>query len=167
MQHCKAKTKSGAACRAPAGPSGFCFFHANPDKAQALGQIGGRKNRFQLPEPPAASSLSAADLTGVLAEAIRDVRSNKMAPRTASALSQLCNSAHRILQTADVEARLARLEQQLVEQETGASVKTDPPSLRGNDETHNGADVQTGDVSTPTSGKAEATDDESAEGGEA
>lgn len=147
MQYCKAKTKSGAACRAPAGPGGLCFFHANPDKAQTLGQIGGRKNRSQLPENPAASSLSAADLAGILAEAIRDVRSNKMAPRTASALSQLCNSAHRIHQTADVEARLARLEQQLVEQESEASVDTDSTSSRGKDETLNGSDAQTGDVS--------------------
>lgn len=42
---CKGKTASGAACRAPAGPSGFCFFHANPDRAKTLGQLGGRGNR--------------------------------------------------------------------------------------------------------------------------
>jgi hypothetical protein len=45
METCKGKTKTGAACRAPAGSGGLCFFHANPDSAKALGQIGGRKNR--------------------------------------------------------------------------------------------------------------------------
>ena len=45
MQTCKSKTRTGATCRAPAGPDGLCFFHANPDSAKALGQIGGRKNR--------------------------------------------------------------------------------------------------------------------------
>ena len=45
MQTCKGKTRTGAACRAPAGSGGLCFFHANPDSARTLGQIGGRKNR--------------------------------------------------------------------------------------------------------------------------
>ena len=84
---CKGKTAAGAACRAPAGASGLCFFHANPDQAHTLGQIGGRKNRAQLPEPPAAGSLSAAGLRDILVEAIHDVRSKKMPPRTAGALA--------------------------------------------------------------------------------
>lgn len=75
---CKAKTSTGAECRAPAGLSGFCFFHANPDKAHSLGQIGGRKNRAQMPDPPAAGSLSAGDLHDILAGAIRDVLSKKI-----------------------------------------------------------------------------------------
>ena len=116
MQRCIGKTKAGDPCRAPAGSGGLCFFHANPDKAHTLGQIGGRKNRSQLPEPPAAASLSAADLRDILVGAIHDVRSKKITPRTAGALAQLCNSLHRVLQTADLEARFARLEQQLAEQ---------------------------------------------------
>ena len=39
------KRWQGAACRAPAGSGGLCFFHANPDSARTLGQIGGRENR--------------------------------------------------------------------------------------------------------------------------
>jgi hypothetical protein len=72
MQRCNGKTKAGAPCRAPASSGGLCFFHANPDKAHILGQIGGRKNRSQLPEPPALGSLSAGDLRDILAEAIQE-----------------------------------------------------------------------------------------------
>ena len=149
MQRCNGHTKAGALCRAPAGNGGLCFFHANPDKAHALGQIGGRKNRSQLPEPAAAGPLSAADLRDILVEAIRDVRSKKITPRTAGALSQLCNSLHRILPATDLEARLARLEQQLAEQESRTPVDTDPTRSRTHDETGGGPDARAGDAYTP------------------
>jgi hypothetical protein len=149
---CKGKTTAGAACRAPAGAGGLCFFHANPDKAHTLGQIGGRKNRAQLPEPPAAGSLSAADLRDILVEAIHDVRSKKITPRTAGALAQLGNCLHRVLQTADLEARLARLEQQLAEQESRTSVYTDATASHRQEEGYGGTDAQPGDVYTPGSG---------------
>lgn len=38
MQTCQGKTKTGAACRAPATSGGLCFFHSNPDTARALGK---------------------------------------------------------------------------------------------------------------------------------
>jgi hypothetical protein len=149
MQRCNGKTKAGAPCRAPASSGGLCFFHANPDKAHILGQIGGRKNRSQLPEPPALGSLSAGDLRDILAEAIQDVRSKKITPRTAGALAQLCNSLHRVLQTADREARLARLEQQLTEQEGRKSLDTDATWSRGQEEGGRGTEAPPGDVHTP------------------
>lgn len=164
---CQGRTKLDRPCRAPASAGGLCFFHANPGKARTLGQIGGRKNRSKLPEPPAAGSLSAADLRDTLAEAIRDVRSKKITPRTASAISQLCNSLHRILQTADIEARLARLEQQLAEQASRTSVDTDSTGSRTQDETRDGAHAQTGGGSGSKSDEALAMDDESGESGEA
>ena len=164
---CQGRTKSDRPCRAPASAGGLCFFHANPAKARTLGQIGGRRNRSKLPEPPAAGSLSAADLRDTLAQAIRDVRSKKITPRTASALSQLCNSLHRILQTADIEDRLAELEQKFADQESGKSGDTDPTGARRKDETRDGPGGQMGNVSRPKSDEAEGTDDESGEGGEA
>ena len=162
---CKGKTIAGAACRAPAGAGGLCFFHANPDKAHTLGQIGGRKNRSQLPEPPAAGTMSVADVRDILVEAIRDVRSKKITPRTAGALAQLCNSLHRVLPTADLEARLARLEQQLAEQESRMFVDTDPTKSRRQHETCGGTEAQPGDVDTPGSGDgADGRNDGSDEG---
>ncbi|MBZ5684367.1 MAG: hypothetical protein LAP86_04965 [Acidobacteriia bacterium] len=167
MQHCNGKTKSGSRCRAPAGASGLCFFHAHPEKAHTLGQIGGRKNRAQMPESPPASSLSAADLRGILVEAIHDVRSKKITARTAGALAQLCNSLHRVIQTADVEARIAELEQRL-EQQSQTSVDADATGTHEQEEGCNGADAQPGDVYTPGSGDVtESTNDGSGKDGKA
>jgi len=131
-KRCQGKTAAGALCRAPATAGGLCFFHANPEKARALGQVGGRKNRYQLPDSMPHGPLSAADLRDILAGAIRDVRSKKITPRAAGALSQLCNSLHRILPTTDLEARLARLEQQLVEQASRTPLDSDPERDSGN-----------------------------------
>jgi hypothetical protein len=164
---CRGKTKAGNPCRAAATAGGLCFFHANPAKARTLGQIGGRRNRSRLPEAPAACSLSAADARDTLSEAVRDVRSKKMTPRAASSIAQLCNSLHRFLQTADMEARLARLEQQLAEQGSSTSVDTDPTGSRNQEETRDGAHAQTGGGLRPESDEAQGMDDESSESGEA
>jgi len=128
MQRCSGKTKTGAPCRAPAGADGLCFFHAHPDLAHTLGQIGGMRNRSQVIESSVLEPLSGATLRDILAEAIREVRSRKMTPRNAAALAQLCNSACRVLPTADLENRLARIEQQLAQREIHQSVDPDPSS---------------------------------------
>ena len=120
MQTCASITKTGAPCRAPAGPGGLCFFHAHPEKVQVLGQVGGRKNRQQLPEPP-IGPFSATEIRNILAESIFGVRSKTLTPRAASAIAQLCNSMKSMLATAELEDRVARLEQQLAEQHRAAS----------------------------------------------
>lgn len=165
---CKGKTITGAACRAPAGASGLCFFHENPDQAHTLGRAGGMKNRSKLVDTPPVGTLSAADLRDILAEAIQDVRSKKMPPRVGSAVAQLCNSAHRIIPTADLEARVARLEQQLAEQQSQTSVDTDPAASRGQEEACATTDTQPGDVDTSGSGDgAEGKNDGSGKDGKA
>jgi hypothetical protein len=165
---CKGKTTAGAACRAPAGAGGLCYFHAHPDQTHTLGQIGGRKNRSKVVEPPAAGALSASYLRDILAEAIQDVRSKNMPPRTAGAIAQLCNSAHKILQTADLEARLVRLEQQLAEQQSRTAVDTEPVSTRGQEEACDATGAQPGDVDTPGIGDvAEGKNDASGKDGKA
>lgn len=160
---CKAKTTAGAECRAPAGPSGLCFFHAHPEKAHSLGQVGGRKNRIQMPEPPAAGSLSAGDLLAVVAGAIHDVRWKKMSPRAGVAIAQLSNSAHRILPIANLEVRLARLEEQLAEQESRRSGDADATGTHRQEECCSGTDDQTADVDTRRSGDTEGRNDGSGE----
>ncbi len=120
MQTCEAITKTGAPCRAPAGPGGRCFLHSHPEKARLLGQAGGKKNRHPLPEPPSADALSAVGLRSILADAIRDVRLKKLSPRSASAILQLANSLHRVTPSAELEDRIARLEQQLAERSPAA-----------------------------------------------
>jgi hypothetical protein len=127
MQTCQGKTKTGAACRAAAGPGGLCFFHANPDSARALGQIGGRKNRrsagvdLQVPD-----NMTAVDLRNVTVQAIRLLLSGELQAREASALAQLCNSLYRVIQTADLETRVATLEEQVAQEESEAPPDGDP-----------------------------------------
>jgi hypothetical protein len=125
MRGCGGKTKTGAPCRAPAGPDGLCFFHAHPDLVRTLGQSGGRKNRSQLPESPCLEPLCGASLQEILSQAIREVRSRKMTPRNAAALAQLSNSLYRILPTVDLERRLAKIEQELADQARQKSVDPD------------------------------------------
>jgi hypothetical protein len=135
MKYCGGKTKTGAACRAPAGPDGLCFFHAHPDLARNLGHIGGLKNRSPVRELSTHESLSGANLQHILSEAIREVGSRKMTPRNAAALAQLSNSLHRVLPTADLERRLARIEQQLADQESRQSADPNPSEAPKSSET--------------------------------
>jgi hypothetical protein len=129
MQTCQGKTRTGAACRAPAGAGGLCFFHANPDGAKALGQIGGRKNRRSVVELQVPDNMTAADVRNVTGQAIRLLLSGELHAREASALAQLCNSLYRIIPTADLEARVAMLEEQVTKEESGSSPDGDSTGL--------------------------------------
>ena len=56
MQICKGKTKTDAACRAPASAGGLCYFHANPNRAKTLGdksedeKIADRRVDLEVPD---------------------------------------------------------------------------------------------------------------------
>jgi hypothetical protein len=123
---CRGKTKTGAACRAPAGAGGLCYFHANPDTARSLGQLGGRKNRRLVVDLQVPDNMSAADLRNVTAQAIRLLLSGEMHAREAVAVAQLCNTLHRVIPTADLETRVTMLEAQLAQEESETS--PDPES---------------------------------------
>jgi len=142
MKHCGGKTKTGDSCRAPAGPDGLCFFHAHPDLTHTLGQIGGQKNRSQVRELPTLQPLSGTNLLNILSEAIREVGSRKMTPRNAAALAQLSNSLHRVLPTADLESRLARMEQQLAEQHCQETADEEPSTSASPRETQDATVVR-------------------------
>ena len=105
MQTCKGKTKAGSACRAPACSGGLCFFHANPDSAKTLGQVGGRKNRRSTVDLQIPENLTATELCKITGNAIRSLLAGELRARDASALAQLCNSLYRIIPGADLEAR--------------------------------------------------------------
>jgi hypothetical protein len=126
MARCEAKTKDGKPCKAPATAGGLCFFHANPARAREFGRIGGRKNRQQLPETLAPTAMTAAELSRLLSEALRDVRSNKLGPRRAAAMSQLASVLNRTIQVSDVERRVSRLEERMVEGTPGVSSEVAP-----------------------------------------
>jgi len=123
---CKGRTKTGRACRAAAGEGGLCFLHANPASARRLGQIGGRRNRrvavldLDVPE-----NMRFSDLSRLNAQAMNLLLTGKLQPRAAAAFAQLCNSQLRVMQGADLEARVATLETQVASEATGTSSESD------------------------------------------
>ncbi len=142
MARCQATTKVGKPCRAPASSGGLCFLHGNPSRARELGQVGGRKNRQQLPEPPPATTMTVAQVNEVLVEAVHRVRSNQLSARKAGALVQLCTALLKTLPAADLEARVTRLEEQVAEQAlTDASDVTARPSPRNGSSARDSAEL--------------------------
>jgi hypothetical protein len=139
MQKCEAKTKTGAACRAPAGAKGLCFLHANPGIATSLGRRGGQKNRRSPINLEIPDNMTAADIRKVTVQVIRLVLSDELGAREAGAVTQLLNSLHRVTPTAELEARVALLEEQLRQEENGAQ-DVDPIGSPTNE---TGADAET------------------------
>jgi len=68
----------------------------------------------------------ATYLCSVTAQAIRSLLSGDLAPRVASALAQLCNSAYRTLPIVDLETRIKRVEAQFREEEGKTPPGPDP-----------------------------------------
>ncbi len=132
MARCQATTKAGKPCRAPASAGGLCFLHANPSRARELGGVGGRKNRQQVPELPAAKSMTLAQLNEVLIGTLHGVQSKKVSARRASAVVQLCAALQRTLPAADLEARVTRLEEQVADQAVASAAEVEPDSGLGN-----------------------------------
>jgi hypothetical protein len=118
---CKARTKAGKPCRAAATGGGLCFFHANPNKASELGRIGGRKNRHTA--AGGVDALPASDnaiaVRHNLARWAAELYSGKLSPGTARGLASLLTLQLRVIETADLERRLAMLEKK-------SSAVTDP-----------------------------------------
>ena len=176
MLTCQGKTRTGAACRASAGLGGLCFFHANPDSAKALGQIGGRKNSRSVVDLQVPDNMTAADVRNVTGQAIRLLLSGELHAREASALAQLCNSLYRFIPTADLEARVTTLEEQVAQEESGTSPDFDSTvsATDGTEATETDAQLEVGqqnppsvDATADSEDGAESRNDGSGEGGEA
>ena len=112
QRRCKARTKAGGPCRAPAVGGGLCFCHAHPEKLSELGRQGGRKNRRwrgevgELPERPLKSMGEVSEL---LEETINRVRQGPFDLRAANAIGFLAGILLKALDHR-VEERLAHLE---------------------------------------------------------
>jgi len=120
---CRAKTKAGRSCAAPAiRGSEFCALHSDPNRAAELGRKGGARNRkayggelqnVSVPE-------SAWDVKRMLAETMAEIRSGKIDPKLGSTLGYLGTALLRAFEVADFEQRLERLEQRdELEKQTG------------------------------------------------
>jgi hypothetical protein len=111
---CKGWTKAGNPCRAAATAGGLCFFHANPNKASELGRIGGKSTRYAAAEigHPLPTLDNAIAVRDAVARLIPEVLAGKVHPRVAASVAPLMNLQLQVIKTADLELRLARLEQQ-------------------------------------------------------
>jgi hypothetical protein len=177
VQTCQGKTRTGSACRAPAGSGGLCFFHANPGRAVALGQIGGRKNRRPVVELQIPDNMTAADVRNLTGQAIRLLLAGELRAREAGALAQLCNLLFRFIPAADLEARVAMLEAHVVQQENesqpdheSTESSTDEPEVVQTDprpeEEHQQQNSHSSDATADSENEAASGSDRSGEGEE-
>ena len=121
MHTCQGKTRSARPAGRPRVREGCAFSTPIPDRAKISAKsedagTAGRLLDLQIPD-----NLTAADLRNLTVQAIRLLLSGDLHAREASALVQLCNSLHRVIPTADLEARVAMLEEQVAQEESGAS----------------------------------------------
>jgi hypothetical protein len=109
---CKAQTKAGGLCPAPAVERGLCFFHAHPEKLATLGRQGGQRNRrwkddeLDLPQRPLKN---IGDVSELLEETINRVRQGPFDLRAANAIGFLAGILLKALDQR-LEERLAHLE---------------------------------------------------------
>jgi len=111
-EQCKAKTKAGGVCQAPAVERGLCFFHAHPEKLAELGRQGGKKNRHWNPPDGDLSKIplkSIGDVSGLLEETINRVRQGPFDLRAGNAIGFLASILLKALDQR-VEERLVHLE---------------------------------------------------------
>ena len=112
QEQCKARTKAGRPCRAPAVEGSLCFCHAHPEKMAELGRQGGQKNRRKrldesgVPDRPLKSMGEVGEL---LEETINRVRQGPFDLRAANAIGFLAGVLLKALDQR-IEERLAHLE---------------------------------------------------------
>ena len=113
---CKAKTKAGGPCAAPAIRGGqFCAIHSDPERAAQLGRKGGRGNRhlYENDGREVAAPQTALDVKNLLAEVMAEVRAGAMDPKLGTTLGYLGTSLLRAIEMADADERLKRVENDL------------------------------------------------------
>jgi hypothetical protein len=82
LARCKAKTKAGGACAAPAVKrQSFCFLHSDPGRAAELGCNGGRSNRHirENEEKEVLRHTTTSAVKKLLAHAMAEIRPGKIA----------------------------------------------------------------------------------------
>jgi hypothetical protein len=112
-EQCKAQTKAGGVCQAPAVERGLCFFHAHPEKLAELGRQGGKTNRHWKPTDerlPTIPLKSIGDVSGLLEETINRVRQGPFDLRAANAIGFLAGILLKAIDSGRMEDALAHLE---------------------------------------------------------
>ena len=117
---CSARTRAGKPCSAPATASGYCNIHSRPDRAAALGRLGGKKNRHT-PGPGASQDChapeSADEVKQILADAIAGVRCGRVDPRIGNAIAYMATPLLKAFETAELEQRLLKMEEEFKERQ--------------------------------------------------
>ena len=92
---CRAKTRSGKPCKAPASKDGLCPIHTDPSRASDMGRKSGKARRYvmdrkeRLPAPPFPQT--AHDVSKALGQVMADLAARRMDARVASALAYVGN----------------------------------------------------------------------------
>ena len=111
---CMKRNRSGKPCGAPAGLSGLCAFHANPERARELGARGGRGNRHVPPTTPAMELTAPKDAAGVrdaFARIMADVHNGTLDTKRATTAVYAGMAFIKALETSDLESRIKSLEE--------------------------------------------------------
>jgi general stress protein YciG len=110
---CRAETRAGRPCAAPAVRGGiYCALHNDPQRAAELGRKGGTRGRkvYESAEREVSAPHNARDVKNLLAEVMAEIRAGKMDPKLGTTLGYLGTSLLKAIETSDLEERLERLE---------------------------------------------------------
>jgi general stress protein YciG len=110
---CRATTKAGRQCAAPAIRGGiYCALHNDPERAVELGRMGGTRSRkvYESPDREIPAPRNACDVKNLLAEVMAEIRAGKMDPKLGTTLGYLGTSLLKAIEISDIEARLEKLE---------------------------------------------------------
>ncbi len=122
-RQCQGRTKAGQPCRAPAStvrPTGFCPAH-DPGNVTAFREASARGGRGKATARRVEKLLPATlrPTLNTLLRAVDEVKDGSLTPGQASAMASLAGAAVRVYMVADVEQRMAALEQAQEAQQGG------------------------------------------------
>lgn len=110
---CRAKSRSGAQCKARVVTDGLCAFHADPALAAKLGRKSGAARRGASTDlsldvqPPT----NASEVRELLGKTIAELLGRRLEPRMASAVAYLSGVFLKAVEVSSIEDRLTKLEE--------------------------------------------------------
>ena len=108
---CKARTRSGAHCKAAATPNGFCSIHSDPGRAADLGRLRGESRRCPEGQIDLAAPKTAADLHKALSQVFSEVGLGKIGAKLGTSLAYITSVLIKTIEVSDHEVRLRAMEQ--------------------------------------------------------
>lgn len=113
IPRCRAKTREGKPCPAPAALGGkYCFFHTG-DNAKVKGSLGGKRRAIFNPDnlEPFPKPQNAADLMQLGFQTLVELRSARMDRGTAATLFYGIATCAKTVETAELAERVKALEE--------------------------------------------------------